>query len=155
MPRPRKAHNSQSSATTSVNGSAAREKARPAVSRAEIDVALGHIQRHACDGLTPGRVVMETQQVSLATFSKHFLAATGLTLRAAIRQRQLEEARRLLLRTELTPPFIAEHCGFRDLRSMASAFTEAGCEVPHAVRSPNGSSSPPSTPRKPPGRQRN
>jgi len=154
MPRPPKSPISPSRATTSVNGSASRETARPAVSRAEIEAALGYIQRHACDGLTPARVVMETQQVSLATFSRHFVAATGLTLQAAIRQRQLEEARRLLLRTELTPPYIAEHCGFRDLRSMASAFTAAGCEVPHALQSPNGTSTHPASPRKPNGKPR-
>ena len=62
------------------------------------------------------------------------MAATGLTLRAAIRQCQLEEVRRLLLRTELTPEFIAGQCGFRGLREANRAFLDAGCEVPHALR---------------------
>jgi AraC-like DNA-binding protein len=111
--------------------------ARPAVSRAEIDAALGYIQRHACAVASPASVVKETQAVSLGTFSRHFRAATGLTLRAAIRQRQLEEARRLLLRTELTPLFIAEHCGFRDLGSAARAFVAAGSKVPQALLPPH------------------
>ena len=111
---------------------------RPAVALADIETALGYIHRHACEGLTPERTVKETQRVSVATFSRHFRAATGLTLRAAIRQRQVEEVRHLLLRTELTPQFIAEHCGFRDLKSAARAFTAAGSEVPHALRSLGG-----------------
>ena len=107
---------------------------RPVVGRADIGTALSYISRHACEGLTPARVVKETQQVSLPRFSRSFLAATGLTLRAAIRQCQLEEVRRLLLRTELTPDFIAGQCGFRGLREATRAFLDAGCEVPHALR---------------------
>ena len=113
------------------------EPTRPVVSRSDIDVAMGYIERHACEGLTPFRVVAETQTVPLVTFHGHFLAATGLTLQAAIRMRQLEEMRRLLLRTELSLPFIAEQCGFPDVRAAADAFREAACEVPHALREPN------------------
>ncbi|MEO5715849.1 MAG: AraC family transcriptional regulator [Luteolibacter sp.] len=113
--------------------------ARPVVTRADIDVAMGYIERHACNSLTPGRVIAETQRVTLATFQRHFIAATGLTLEAAIRLRQLEEVRRLILRTELSPQFIAEQCGFPDIGSAAGAFTAAGCEVPHALREPRPS----------------
>lgn len=120
----------------------ASKAARAGITRADIDAALGYIHRHACEGATPKRVVQETQTVSPATFSRHFRAATGLTLRAAIRQQQLEEVRRLLLRTELSPQFIAEHCGFRDLRAAARAFTAAGSEVPHALLSPAPKSRP-------------
>jgi len=134
MPRPPKALTSRN-ATTTRKGVVA----RATVNRAEIEAALGYIHRHACDGVTAGQVVMVTQQVSLATFSRHFLAVTGLTLQAAIRQRQLEEARRLVLRTELSPQYIAEHCGFHDLRAAARAFTAAGCEVPQALRVPKSS----------------
>lgn len=107
----------------------------PTVALADIDVAMGYIERHACDGLTPARVVAETQRVTLVTFQRHFLAVTGLTLQTAIRLRQLDEVRRLILRTELSPAFIAEHCGFRDLPSAARAFISAGSEVPQAFRS--------------------
>jgi AraC-like DNA-binding protein len=111
--------------------------ARPAITRAEIDATLGYIQRHACDGVSPATVVKETTQaVPLGTFSRQFRAATGLTLRAAIRQRQVEEARRLLLRTELTPQYIAEYCGFRDVRSAAHAFLATGGVVPHRLLPP-------------------
>ena len=150
MPRPPKALTSRSRATTTGKGGVL----RTAVSCAEIEAALGYIQRHACDGVTAEQVVMETQQVSLAAFSRHFLAATGLTLWAAIRQRQLEEARRLLLRTELSPQFIAEHSGFRDLRSAARAFRAAGCEVPHALRLPDGTSHRAASAGKPSGARR-
>ncbi len=111
---------------------------RPVPTRAEIEASLGYIQRHACDGVSPYTVIRETQTgLSLGSFSRHFRAATGLTLRAALRQRQLEEARRLLLRTELSPEFIAEHCGFRDLPAAVRAFRAAGSEVPQALLQPD------------------
>lgn len=118
------------------------EAVRPVVASADIDAAMGYIERHACDRLTPGRVVAETQRVTLETFQRDFLAATGLTLQSAIRLRQLDEVRRLLLRTELSPQFIAEQCGFPDIGSAANAFTAAGCEVPHALRGPMPSTAP-------------
>ncbi|WP_265594196.1 AraC family transcriptional regulator [Haloferula sp. BvORR071] len=110
--------------------------ARPIVTRAEIAATLGYIQRHACDGVSPATVVKETQSVPLGTFSRHFRAATGLTLRGALRQRQVEEARRMLLRTELSPQYIAEYCSFRDVHAAARAFLAAGSEVPHALLTP-------------------
>ncbi|MEO6476466.1 AraC family transcriptional regulator [Luteolibacter sp.] len=122
------------------HGPAVGKAARSIVSRTDIDVALGYIERHACDGLTPMRVVAETQKITLEMFHPHFLAATGLTLEAAIRLRQLNEVRRLILRTELSPQFIAEQCGFPDIRSAARAFTAAGCEVPHVLRESTPSS---------------
>lgn len=115
----------------------ARRAARPSLTRAEIEATLGFIQRHACDGVSPASVVREMQQsLPLGTFSRHFRAATGLSLRAALRHRQVEEVRRLLLRTELTPRYIAEYCGFPDVRTAARAFIASGCEVPHALLPP-------------------
>ena len=117
-----------------VNG---RKVSRPDLTRAEIEAALGYIQRHACDGLSPAMVVKELHAGGpLGAFSRQFRAATGLTLRSAIRQRQVEEARRLLLRTELTPQYIAEYCGFRDVHAAAGAFRAAGGEVPHRLLAP-------------------
>ena len=107
---------------------------RPMVTHADIETALGYISRHACDTLTAARVVTETQRVSLATFSRYFRDVTGLTLNAAIRQRQLEEFRRLLLRTELSAQYIAEHCGFRNVKAAAQAFVASGSGVPVALR---------------------
>jgi len=118
------------------NQASARKAARPVITRAEIEATLGYIQRHACDGVGPAAVVKETASVPLGTFSRQFRAATGLTLRAALRQRQVEEARRLLLRTELSPQYIAEYCGFRDVRSAARAFLATGGEVPHGLLPP-------------------
>jgi transcriptional regulator GlxA family with amidase domain len=140
MSRPSDSAIPDGSAATASGAGPAR---RPVVTCADIETALAYISRHACDNLTAARVAMETQQVSLATFSRHFRAATGLTLKDAIRQRQLEEVRRLLLRTELSAEYIAAHCGFRDARAAARAFVATGSDVPVALRRAGGKNGPP------------
>jgi LacI family transcriptional regulator len=88
----------------------------------DIAAALEYIAQHACHGVSVEQVMKETQHVSYATFHNHFHAATGQTPGEAIRQRQVEEARRLLGTTELSMTAIAENCGFCDSSSFARGF---------------------------------
>jgi AraC-like DNA-binding protein len=64
-----------------------------------------------------------------------FLHKTGLTVHAALRQRRIIEAQRLLLRTTLTVDEIARRCGFARRDSFTRAFrTLANCSPKHYRR---------------------
>ena len=78
----------------------------------DIAAALDYIEQKACHGISVKQLVQDTQNVSAVTFYKYFLAATGSTPGAAILHRQLETARSLLARSELSLTMIADHCGF-------------------------------------------
>jgi LacI family transcriptional regulator len=88
----------------------------------DLAAALEYINQHACHGISVEQLMKETQNVSKVTFHKHFLAATGQTPGDAIQQRQLEEARRLLGKTELSITAIAENCGFDNSSNFARRF---------------------------------
>jgi LacI family transcriptional regulator len=100
----------------------------------DIAAAVGYINQHACEGLSVERIVKETQQVTKPVFVRRFRAATGQTPRAAILDRQLDEARRLLAGTELSLAFIAEHSGFRKLAALERAFQAAEGKTATAFR---------------------
>ena len=104
------------------------------ITRADITAAQNYIKRYACDGLNVARLVKETQRVPAAIFSKHFKLVTGQTPRQAIRRRQLQEAARMLDRTELSPRFIAECCGFRNSTALARAFKAEEQPLPREFR---------------------
>jgi len=91
----------------------------------DIAAAVAYINQHACHGLTVEHLLHETQHVSKVTFHKHFLAATGQTPGDAIRQRQLEAARKLLTETKLPITQIAENCGFNSSSDFARVFRAA------------------------------
>jgi LacI family transcriptional regulator len=88
----------------------------------DIAAAMEYINQHACKGITVAQLIQETQHVSRWTFQKHFQAATGRTAGDVIRQRQLQEAQRLLRTTELSMTMIAEQCGFSASNEFARAF---------------------------------
>ncbi|MCX6926773.1 MAG: AraC family transcriptional regulator, partial [Verrucomicrobia bacterium] len=83
-----------------------------------IVAAVSYINQHACEGLGVDQVMKETQRVAKPVFILRFRASTGQTPRAAILRRQLDGARRLLVGTELSLVFIAEHCGFGTLKAL-------------------------------------
>lgn len=91
----------------------------------DIAAAVSYINQHACHGLTVERLLRETQHVSKITFRKHFQAATGLAPGETIRQRQFEEARRLLATTRLSITLVAEQSGFGSSSDFARAFRAA------------------------------
>ena len=100
----------------------------------DIAGAMTYINRHACNGLTVERLLQETQRVSKMTFHKHFVAATGQTPGAAIRQKQFAEARRLLADTKLSITLVAEQSGFGSSSDFARAFRTAEGMTPRAFR---------------------
>jgi LacI family transcriptional regulator len=100
----------------------------------DIAAAMEYINQHACEGISVGQLIQETQHVSRWTFQKHFQAATGQTARDVIRQRQFQEARRLLRTTELSITLIAEQCGFSASNEFARAFRAMEKKSPSAYR---------------------
>jgi AraC family L-rhamnose operon transcriptional activator RhaR/AraC family L-rhamnose operon regulatory protein RhaS len=80
------------------------------------------------------QLIQETQHVSRWTFQKHFQAATGKTAGDVIRDRQFQEARRLLRTTELSITLIAEQCGFSASNEFARAFRAFDGKSPSAYR---------------------
>jgi LacI family transcriptional regulator len=99
-----------------------------------VDAAMAYIARYACEGLSVERLLQETQQVAGPVFVRRFKAATGMTPRAAILRRQLDEARRLLAGTELSLLCVAEHCGFRNVAALDRALRAAGNPAASALR---------------------
>jgi LacI family transcriptional regulator len=100
----------------------------------DIAAAMEYINQHACQGISVAQLIQETQHVSRWTFQKHFQAATGKTAGDVIRERQFQEARRLLRTTELSVTLIAEQCGFSASNEFARAFRAVERKSPSAYR---------------------
>jgi LacI family transcriptional regulator len=88
----------------------------------DIAAALKSIRESATQGMTVQRLIRETQQVSKVTFHRHFFESVGKTPAEAIRDRKLEEVRRLLTNTELPLEMVAELSGFSTAGILARAF---------------------------------
>jgi AraC-like DNA-binding protein len=76
----------------------------------------------------------QTQRVSRVTFHKRFLEVVGKTPAEAIRDRKLEEARRLLGGTELPIDMVSDLCGFSSARVMARVFRSVEQSAPREYR---------------------
>jgi len=76
--------------------------------------ALDYLDQHACEGITVHDVVYATQSVTRQTFTREFQKWTGQTPGTAIRERQMQEAKRLLRDTDDSITAIALACGFCD-----------------------------------------
>jgi LacI family transcriptional regulator len=88
----------------------------------DIAGALACIQEHACRGITVGEVIRQTQRVSRMTFHRRFRESVGQTPAEAIRERQLQEVRRLLTGTELPIAMISDLAGFSSPKILARLF---------------------------------
>jgi LacI family transcriptional regulator len=88
----------------------------------DISGALECIEEQACRGVTVREVIQQTQRVSRVTFHRHFLEIVGKTPAQAIRERQLQEVRRLLTGTELPVAMISDLCGFSSPKVLARLF---------------------------------
>jgi LacI family transcriptional regulator len=88
----------------------------------DISGALECIQQQACRGVTVAEVIHQTQRVSRVTFHQSFLEMVGKTPAQAIRERQLQEVRRLLTGTELPVSMISDLCGFSSPKVLARLF---------------------------------
>jgi transcriptional regulator GlxA family with amidase domain len=99
-----------------------------------IAVAVNYINQNACHGIRADHVAKELGYASVREFDLTYKAATGRTPREAILQRQLQEARRLLLETEFSLAFIAGSCGFPSQRTFLRAFRAAQASSPAEFR---------------------
>ncbi len=90
-----------------------------------IVLAVEYIQRNACRGIRPEHVAKEMGYASKQDFSRNYKAVTGRTPGQAILERQLQDARRLLLETEFSIAFIGGNCGFPNQRRFSRAFRAA------------------------------
>jgi LacI family transcriptional regulator len=95
-------------------------KRRPEI--CDIAGALACIQEQACRGITVQEVIRQTQRVSRVTFHRRFQQNVGKTPAEAIRERQLQEVRRLLRGTELPIGMVSDLSGFSSPKVLARAF---------------------------------
>ena len=100
----------------------------------DVAAALAYIRSNATRGISVEEVIRETQRVSKPTFHNYFRQATGKSPAQAIRDRQLEEVRRLLSSTELPVDMISKLCGFSCSHVMARTFRSAEFMSPRDYR---------------------
>jgi LacI family transcriptional regulator len=100
-------------------------KRRPEI--CDIAAAVQCIRENACRGITVEQVIKLTQRVSKVTFHRRFQEVIGKSPAEAIRERKLDEVRRLLTATELPLGIISDLSGFSSPKVLARAFrTEEG-----------------------------
>lgn len=100
----------------------------------DIAGALEYIRQHACRGVTVEQVLRQTQRVSRVTFHRRFRETVGQTPAEVIRQRRLDEVRRLLAGTELSLAMISDLCGFSSPKVLARLFRAAERMTPRDFR---------------------
>jgi len=103
----------------------------------DIAAALECIQTNATRGITVEQVIKQTQRVSRVTFHRRFRETTGKSPAEAIRNRQLDEVRRLLVGTELPVSMISDLAGFSSPKVLARTFREAEKTTPRDFRQKN------------------
>jgi LacI family transcriptional regulator len=113
----------------------------------DISGAMECIRSNATRGLTVEQLMQQTQRVSRVTFHKRFLEVVGKTPAEAIRDRKLEEARRLLSGTELPIDMVSDLCGFSSARVMARVFRSVEQTAPRDYRRVQQAGARPKTPR--------
>lgn len=100
----------------------------------DVQKALAFIDAHAVEGVSMNDIVEYTQGVSRQTFVKHFKAETGMTPNDAIRDRKIDEARRILRDTDISITMLSRSCGFCDDAHFRRVFSQTvGC-TPSAYR---------------------
>ncbi len=92
-----------------------------AVEDPELAVALRLIHQHACDPIRIYQIV-EHLDVSRSTLEKRFRDVIGHTAHDEIRRVQMNQARRMLARTNKTIPEIALASGFSDPKRFTTLF---------------------------------
>jgi LacI family transcriptional regulator len=100
----------------------------------DIAAALKCIHENACRRITVKQVIKQTQRVSHVTFHRRFQEVVGKSPAEAIRERKIQEARRLLTGTELPVTMVADLCGFRTSKELARAFRAAEKTTPRDYR---------------------
>jgi LacI family transcriptional regulator len=91
----------------------------------DIPGALQCIHSHACRGITVAQVIKQTQNVSKATFHRRFQEVVGKSPHEAIRDRKLDEVRRMLTTTDLPLTMVSDLAGFSSAMVLARVFRSA------------------------------
>ena len=100
----------------------------------DVAAALEYIQVNATRGINVAQIIKETQRVSKPTFHTYFREATGRSPAQAIRDRQLQEVRRLLTDTNLPMETISDLCGFSGRAVMTRLFNSVEFMSPRKYR---------------------
>jgi DNA-binding LacI/PurR family transcriptional regulator/AraC-like DNA-binding protein len=88
----------------------------------DIAGAMEYINANAYRGVTVAQVFKETQSVSKPTFHRRFQQQVGKSPAEAIRDRKLDEVRRLLISTDLPITMVSGFSGFTDAMVLAKIF---------------------------------
>jgi LacI family transcriptional regulator len=88
----------------------------------DVSGALEYIQANATKGLSVAQLMRATQRTSEPTFYGAFYEATGKTPAEAIRDRRLDEVRRLLATTQFPVAVVASMAGFSSSSVMGRLF---------------------------------
>jgi DNA-binding LacI/PurR family transcriptional regulator len=88
----------------------------------DIASALQCIDDNACRGITVEQVIKQTQRVSKVTFHRRFQDVVGKSPAEAIRDRKLDEVRRLLTSTDLPLTMVSDLSGFSSAKVLARVF---------------------------------
>jgi LacI family transcriptional regulator len=91
----------------------------------DISGALQCINDNACRGISVEQVIKQTQRVSKVTFHRRFQEVVGKSPAEAIRDRKLEEVRRLLSATDLPLTMVSDLTGFSSAKVLARVFRGA------------------------------
>jgi LacI family transcriptional regulator len=100
----------------------------------DIAGALEFIQTNATRGITVEQVIQQTQRVSKVTFHRRFQEAVGKSPAEAIRDRKLDEVRRLLTSTDLPLAMVSDLCGFSSAKVLARVFRMVEATTPRDFR---------------------
>jgi LacI family transcriptional regulator len=104
-----------------------------AIEDASVARALKFIQEHASEGIKVPDVV-SAAAISRSGLELRFSKLLGYTIRVAIRQVQLDRARRLISESKLPLKEIAINVGFRSVHHMTRLFTKAFHQPPARYR---------------------
>lgn len=99
-----------------------------------LDAALAYIEAHACEGLQVQELLAQTQGIRRETFQRKFQEATGCSPRDMIEARRMQEAKRLLLETELSLAWISGMCGYADYLHFYKIFRKTAGVSPAKFR---------------------
>ncbi len=104
-----------------------------AIEEPKVAKAMAFIQEHAFEGIKVPDVV-EAVAVSRSGLETRFAKTLGYTVRTAIRQVQLERARRLISDSSLPLKQVASDTGFRSVQHMTTLFGKAFGRSPAKYR---------------------
>ena len=104
-----------------------------AIDEPKVAKAMAFIQEHAFEGIKVPDVV-EAAAVSRSGLETRFAKTLGYTIRAAIRQVQLERARRLISDTNVPLKQVASDTGFRSVQHMTTLFGKSFGQSPAKYR---------------------